>query len=210
MIVFLDVDKQIVFLYTDSGIKKIPFNNISILEKMIGQNEIMYVTQIIKTNAKEITKTVLSVSGISPKKSTSNEPLYLRSKKGYVLINDIKLTLKGPTDFQPLNRIYDEFGKDIFEKNKTLQNLLKSGVVEIITYSDMIVLQQDEATKIDKELGSILIETSVDDFMDNKGKSGSPGQDAVVIEIGDEGVRNIKEINTEENEGTLLPDDMLE
>jgi hypothetical protein len=209
MIVFLDIKNQQIKLYSEKGMKIISFSDINILEKLLGGQKVLYITNAILVDPLEIVKTVKSIykkEGI--KKEIKNEPLFVRSKKGHIHINELDFTFGGPTDFCPLKNIYEKFGNDIFEKNKTLKHLLDKDFVEIITLSEVQKIQREqskEQEKIDQQLDSIIVGDKVDKYIENVGNNRSPGKDAIDIEIDSGPTRSVG--GGTSNEGSLLPDD---
>jgi len=234
MIVFLDVKLQKVLLYTDDGVKKIPFYNISLLNGMPENQEVLYVTNAVKTTLSEVSNLVKNIpvtkniESVEKKAYPSDEPLFVRyvgnkgkGKNGKVLegggslyIQDIDETFTDPRDFKPL----DQLIRKGFKKSIISQNLLKSGKIEIISRSQIqdIMNKWQKSSNKDhelktQELDNILVpmDSSATDYV-KKVKSGETGtsiidSDPIEIDL-DKNIGMGRSNNS--NENSLIPEDL--
>lgn len=201
MIAFIDVNKRIVKIYDDNGIKNIPFHDIRTLQKIAQNKKIQYITNVIETEASEIVNLVLNLSGeegqnITPPDIDIHVPEknYLHSKsKGTLLINDIGIKFEGLSDC----KLFDDSMKDNIKKSPIMHSLIKKGTIEIIDEkrkNELITEWKNEMKKAqekysarDEALNNILMDEKVEDW---NGQIIAPddAEEAIQIDIGRRGV----------------------
>jgi len=139
-IVFLNVKGRIIEIYTDDGVQKIPFSGIQrIKETLDADEDLLYITNAVRTNSKDIVKMVHGMNTSSLQKAIEgDEALYIRSTvRGVIRIESLDLSFNGPDDFKPLDDILAKFGKNVLDKNLTLKKLRNSGAIEILSQHDI-------------------------------------------------------------------------
>lgn len=213
MIVLLDMKNKKIKIYTDNGINSINFSNLEAIKQIIGKEEVIYVTGAVKATITDIIDVIKTID-VSDIDTQEDEPVFIRTtSKGHMIINEIPLTLEGPSHFYPLKRLYSEHGQDVFEKYKCLGYLLSIGKLQIITEAEARVINKQcnyekkkHQSKIDASLDSIIVDGKVDDFLENYDSEGSKSDhsDAVHIDV-KAGVGGGGRATS--NEGSLLPDD---
>lgn len=133
MIVFVDMKMRRVNLYTDKGLEKFAFDEVTDLPEFIGKNKVLYVTGAVEASAEDIISLIASVA---PEDVGSDDDgqYFLRSKAKSVLhIEDIGITFNGPGDCKPV----DEDLYELCESSFQLKQMIKIGKVEIINQRQM-------------------------------------------------------------------------
>lgn len=154
MVIFVDVNLREIHIYSDTGIRKIPFHDAHTLTTIIGNQKINYITNIIETTAGEIVNLVRGISGqkpiartqrnIVPDLEIAKEATYLHStSKGTLLIPDMDdkpapgqkgyirkslIRFEGSGDC----KLFDDDMKEKIKKSPMLRTLIKKGTIEII------------------------------------------------------------------------------
>lgn len=146
MILFIDTEKQIVFLYGEQTIK-IPFDEISTLNDYILGETIYYINQIVETNAVEVISLVSSITGQTPKLSDDGQRWIHPLKDNAMVINDIQLSLSGKYDIRPLDKQMQMY----ISRSPVLQKYIKNGQIEIIGKVQRKKLLAEKAKKDEKE-----------------------------------------------------------
>lgn len=213
MIVFLDMEKQEIKLYSDEGCKTIPFYQSDMLRVLAGKGTpIIYVTQALETTSESVCELVDKISNknSSNKENSSNKVsvnkkpsvLYVRSPKSSVHIPDINLTLDGANDFMPLSKLFAKYGENILQEHQILSQLLKNGKIEIVDQGEIDLYwkkKQKEQEAKDKQLDSLIVDKRVEDYLDGD----SMDSDAIEIDLESTSFGGGGELN----EGGLLPSD---
>lgn len=146
MIALLDVKKQMVIIYTEKGIKNIPFSNISVLSDYT--DKIMYITNAKIVETKDIVSLVKKIplkyskQSVSSTKSVFEEKgnKYIHSKsEGRVRIDD-NLIFENRFDCRLID---DEMRKNI-KSNSILQTLIQRQKIEIIGESGRSKLMKEK------------------------------------------------------------------
>lgn len=211
-LVFINIKSKCVEVYTEQGFRTISVSNTQVLNQLLKDKEVLYVTKAIKTTGNKILKTISTIKP-DKKQNKNNEPLFIRSaKKTCICINELKLTFNGLQDFKPVKDLYDKYGKNILTENKVLASLLNKNALELLTLSEVQQEQLKEAEKEDEELDSIMVNTSAAEAVASSGSSKRDRKrDAIEIDMtgdfGGSGVRSIGKTSSQLNEGGLLPDD---
>jgi hypothetical protein len=189
MIVFLDVQNSIVLVYTDSGVQKVPFNSLKSLEKILGNNKVLYVTNAVQTNAKAIisslTKARLSKATKveAAKVSASKEKNQVIANTGSVTINNlIPITGPGKSALPPVSISFStfesfsvetleaRFGKGILQKNSDFRIAFERGFLTLVDVATRERIFDERQAKIDAQdqgIDKMLVNTSVDKFNPN-------------------------------------------
>lgn len=224
MIVFIDVKSNMIQLYSEKGIKSIPFNQVDTLKyHTAGVNNILYITQAIDASVQDVISLVKAQSGQtdSPqaKIDTKNDPLHVRfTGKGVLNITDLGVTTKdgvlepetfrGPVDFKLLSHLE----KKGFNESGQVQALLKAGKLEVLPLSmcQSIRLEYENKNNADEELDQITIPKgmTLNEYLDKiesgEISEGGTGNDAIEIDI-----MSSKGGGADSNEGCLLPADFM-
>ena len=211
MIIFLNMKDHCLDVYTDTGCRHCNFSETETIKQLIGNERVIYVTKAIETTKKDVLDIVESLAKTITKKmlEQNNGKSYIRSTlKGYMHVPDIETTFTGPAHFVPIDEIFAKYGKDIFQKNLTLNSMIRNGKLQIITESEINKLtkqcveeQQKRQDMKDQSLDNILVEGPVDSYL-NADEGGAAGHyDAIEIDVKAVGGKGST------NEGTLLPDD---
>ena len=203
------------------------------LEDIVGNQPIFYVTNAIKVSTSDVIETVQKLNEqIIEDLSNSNEPLYLHvTVKGSLNIpnlmnlktNEInELTLRGPTGSYSLNRLYETYGQNVFDKYTSFKSLLRSGKLEIITLNQLKEVKREAAIQEQQkeQQESILVDSSESGsaaaYAERVSSLGGPKSQAERL------MSEAAEINLDNgtfrrprgavggNEGSLLPDELWE
>ena len=176
MILFLDVNKQTISLYDNNGKIDVSFKNAGELVKHTKNNNFLYVTNAVETNAEQVIALIkqmgVSVQEVKPEKVTH---IHI-SNEGVIPIDD-ELRFRGRYDIHPLT-------SDLIQKIKEtplLQALIKNGQLEMITSSKRKELEEEKLRKEDEKLGGILVDGTVDEFFDKESKK--MPTDVIVVDI---------------------------
>lgn len=178
MILFLDIDKYEVHLYTKKGFQIIPFSDI---EKISNINEpIKYITNFMETDADSIINTIKNIApdieykqsfikntykedatedGEKEEINIGNEDTsYLHyTKKGTLSIPNLKninngesvnLTFKGVIDGYSIRFVKELFGEDMFEKYPIFNKFIREGILEIINGKTLDKIRKEEDIRI--------------------------------------------------------------
>ena len=212
MLVFLNMKDNCLDIYTDSGCRHCCFSETETIKQLIGDKRVIYVTKAIETTKKDVLKIVGSLASSMNKKmmQQSEEKSYIRSTlKGYMQVQDLDFTFEGPIHFISLDNFFSKYGKDIFQKNETLNSMLKNGKLQILSETEMGKItnkyheeQKHKQSIKDKSLDDMIIDGKVEDF-DFDGTGPADFHDAIEIDVKAGGS------SVSSNEGALLPDDFM-
>ena len=174
MILFLNVDKQKITLYGKEGMIDIPFKNAGQLYKYVKDNNILYITNAIETNAKEVINSIkdmgVVIEEVAPPVQEKKTCIHVAGEE-IIPIDDL-LRFRGYYDVHPLT---SELVQKIKE-TPLLQSLIKNKKLELITSSERKRIKEEYDRKEDEKIGSILVDR---DDMDKQKEHG----DAEVIEL---------------------------
>ena len=224
MVVFLDVNAKMIKLYSDKGIKEIPFTQANTLNyHLAGASSVMYVTQVINAPVQDVIDLATSQAGAStaglPPVDPKNDPLHVRhTGKGILNVSELGFTddkgminpetFHGPVDFKPLN-VLEKKG---FNESVQVQALLKAGKLEVIPLSvcKQIRLEWERNNNNDAELDQMMIPEGMkpEEYL-RKVQAGEIisddiSSDAIEIDINASGFGAGQ---STKNEGRLLPSD---
>jgi len=179
-VLFLDVNNQKISLYGEDGVVEIPFQQTESLHTIIRENEdILYITKAIKTGAQEVIDMVRSM-GVQVQENVSiSGGQYLHAVTEETIYISEFMVFQGKYDTKPMD---ENMIKEI-EENPLLRQLINSKKIEIIDSRQRRKLKVEYEKIEDKKAGSILIETSVADFQDGKGKTTDAHPDAIVVDL---------------------------
>lgn len=196
MIVFLNVNKKEIDLYTDGGKKTISFEDVNKLYEFYNDEKIYYITNAVETDIKSIAD-VIEQSGIKVK---APNPLFL-SKKKYIhsisngtIVIDEELSFEGKYDIK-------DYNQDIINKIKQsplLKTLIDRKKIEIIGEAKKYTLMEEKKIvrqkkkevikKSDEKASGLIINKPVAEF------DGSDSDDSLDIT---NDVLNYRDIETE-------------
>jgi len=207
MIVFLNMKDRCLDIYTDTGCRHCSFSETETIKQLIGNERVIYVTKAIETTKKDVLDIVGSLAKTMTKKMLrqDNGKSYIRStSKGYMHIDDIEF--RGPAHFISIDELFARYGKDALQK-PNIDKMLKNGKLQIISESEINKItkqnledQQKRQAMKDQSLDDILVDGTVDSYLN--GSSGGVDGHSDAIEIDVKGIGG-----GSGNEGTLLPDD---
>jgi len=130
MILFVDVEKNMLKLYGEKGLQNIPFSEVSFLEDYIGKENILYVTNATEVNADDVKKLICSITGQTVKEmeDISNNYYIHSTVNETIVIPDINVKFEGSTDC----KLLDNEMKKMIENSPLLMSLIKSNKIRII------------------------------------------------------------------------------
>ena len=169
MIVLLDLARAVIKVYTEKGIRTLAFESSELLKSIIGNNKVLYVTNGIPATVDEILATIESIKKQrSQQLRKEGEPLYLRSTSPGVLnipglFNQLTkqkedLVFKGPFDGRTVSELYQNYGKNVFQNNRSISVLVKTGKLQLLPESEFFDMKQRF------ENGDFTIEADVEHF----------------------------------------------
>ena len=180
--ILLDIEKQKINLYKKDGLIEIPFQKATELYKFLESNNVLYITNAVETTAQEVINLIKS-TGVSIEKMPDTTGIqYLHASGEETLYINEFLKFEGKYDI----KLIDEEMKQTIEQIPLLKHLVNNKKLEIInSFQRKKLLQEYEAIQ-DKKVGSILIQDSVDDFLEGK-TSRDAHSDAVAIDLESKG-----------------------
>ena len=194
MVVFVDVNSREIHVYSEDGIKKIPFHDAHILNTIVENKKITYVTNVLETTADEVVNLVRGLSGqqpitqnqrtITPDIEDIKEATYLHStSKGTLLVSDIDMRFDGFADC----KIFDDNMKENIKQSPMLRSLIKKGIIEIIgEQKKNDVLAENRVDLEKKAAQQSARDEALDDIIMNEKVGDWDGQiagDSIAIEI---------------------------
>jgi len=209
-IVFLNVRGRVVEIYTETGVSNIPFSGIQRIKEVLGDdNDLLYITNAVRTNSKDVIKMVNGINTNSLQSAIENEePLYIRSTgRGVIRIESLDLSFNGPDDFKPLDDILAKFGKNVLDKNLTLKKLRDSGTIEILSQQDIQSVKGYLNTEKMKKQEKIKVEKQK-----REGKTKGSDSDEDMWSDGNPlalSATSLGRGSANDNEGSLITDDLL-
>ncbi len=179
MILFLDVNEQKISLYKEDGITNIPFQNAGQLYDHVGNNDILYITNAIQTNAQEVISMVKSMGvEIQEEIPVDTGVKYLHTPSEQTLFIHEHLVFKGKYDA----KFVDENMLEEIRNSKLLQQLIKTKKIGVINSFQRKKLKEEYDKLEDTKIGSIIIDSTVADFKEGKTGAAAHG-DAVAIDL---------------------------
>jgi hypothetical protein len=187
MIVFLDIDKKTVTLYSESGSQTVDFDNIEVLETL-SDGKVLYVTDAIDASAKEVVELVRSIAGQLPKtsvlsriKNTGPTVIVASSNKSYIITDIDGLKFSGVKDYKTIAQLKADYGDNFLDRSPQLQKHLKNKLLKMISLSEAeaaVKKFNDDhnrqkkriQSKKDEELDSLIIDQKVDKFLEGNEK----------------------------------------
>ena len=183
MILFLNVKTNMIELYGEKGVVRIPFKYAGQLHAHVKDNSnILYITNAVQTAPVAVIDMIKNM-GVA----IEDAPIPVQEKKTYIHVAgeeiipiDDLLRFRGHYDAHPLT-------PDLIQKIKQtplLQSLIKNNKLELITSSKRKALEEERVRKEDEKIGSILVDR---EDLENQSEHG----DAEVIDFSSEvsGVR---------------------
>ena len=174
MILFLNVNSNMIELYSEEGVVRIPFQNAGQLYNYVEENSnILYITNAVQTTPVEVINMIKSM-GVSVQDDmpvdTGIKYLYSASE-GTIYINEF-LKFEGQFDL----KIIDEAMAQTIQTNPLLQQLIKNKKIGIIGerqrrkvmmhYKSSQEKKLEKQKQIDAGLDSIIVQTSVADMVE--------------------------------------------
>jgi len=168
MVLFLDIDKQKISLYGEEGIVNIPFSQAGQLYNHIENSSVLYITNAIQTNAKEVVKMIKNM-GVDVKNDIPEDTgiRYICSPSEGTISIDEFLKFEGKFDI----KMIDKSMKQTIESSDLLQQLIKNKRLKVIgeiekrklleefkKYQDSKMKKQQ---KIEDDIDSIIVKKSV-------------------------------------------------
>lgn len=211
MVIFVDVPEKALVIYGDKGVEVIGFEEVCRLRDIVGDQKIMYVTNAISASVSDIEKLVSSLSGnislASPITANTSRMVLRSLSKGKIQIASHELIFEGYSSYYPLDKLKAKFGADILDKDGPIKRFKDQKMLEVTTIEQAMKDASTEAKKRqaedDKKYNSILVDEDHDKYMD-KIRGGS-GDDHGAPEFEVSGTGG----SSGNNEGTLVPDDMV-
>jgi len=176
MILFLNVNSNMIELYNEEGVVKIPFiDAVQLYNYVEENNDILYVTNAVQTGPTEVVNMIKSM-GIAVKEQdipidTGMKYLY-SPEKGTIYINEF-LKFEGEFDI----KLIDQEMTQTIQSNRLLQQLIKNKKIQVIgeikrrkvmmNYKSHQESLLDKQKKIDEGLDSIIVSTSVENALEN-------------------------------------------
>ena len=207
MIIFLNMKDRCLDIYTDTGCRHCSFSETETIKQLIGNERVVYVTKAIETTKKDVLDIVESLAKTMTKKMLrqDNGKSYIRStSKGYMHIDGIEF--RGPAHFISIDDIFAKYGKDALQK-PNIDRMLKNGKLQIISESEInkitkqnLAEQQKRQAMKDQSLDDILVDGTVDSYLNGNDGGVDGHYDAIEIDVKGTG-------GGSGNEGNLLPDD---
>ena len=175
MILFLNVQNNMIELYNEEGIIRIPFQNAGQLYNYIEENDsVLYVSNAVQTTSVEVINLIKSMGVVVQDDIPIDSGIkYLHSpSKGTIYINEF-LKFEGEFDL----KIIDEPMAQTIQKNHLLQQLIKNKKIEVIgerqrrklmmRYKSSQEERLEKQKQIDAGLDSIIVQTSVSSAIEN-------------------------------------------
>ncbi len=157
IILFLNVNSNMIELYNEKGMTEISFQNARQLYSYVEENSnILYITNAVQTNSTEVINMIKNMGII-----VEDKPIVVQEKKTYIHVAgeeiipiDDLLRFRGHYDAHPLT-------SDLVQKIKDtplLQLLIKNKKLELITSSERKKLKEEYDIKENEQVGSILVD----------------------------------------------------
>lgn len=193
MIIFIDIKKYIIFLYSDDSVIQLPFSDIGKLEDYVGNEPLYNVNQIVETTPQEVIGLLLSAPEFEKQPIEDDGKRWIHfTGDGAIVINDIELSLRGKYDIRELN---DEM-KGHIAKSATLQKMIKQGKFVVINRQQRKALIMEQSKKDikkreieDRKIDSMIVKTSVKDYHNNGIQDDNDSIEEIDL---NEDIRNIK------------------
>lgn len=195
MLVLVDMEKQSVYIYTETGMKIFNVNNIDAIYNCIGNNYVYYVTSATEVSKNDIAN-MLSESTINNKEEElflDNNPQSIQNIQCYgddkYLKSNVKNTLVIPNEHantiedqeKPLMTFYNDhyclpYDEEIVMKHNLVRNMIDKGVLSVINRQEynyhmaecnkiMESKANNQKAMEDEKYGSIIVDGPVDDMI---------------------------------------------
>ena len=172
MIVFLNIEEENITIYGEKGSHIIPFSKINQIYSIIGNKDILYITDVTETNAQDIVELVLNITGqeIGPPPSVIDnlniKEISMVPDMGLQYIHSVN---RGPFDIPDLNappekyksiikfidrydiKLFDETFKEKMKKYPIINQCIKSGKLKIINENDKNELLKEKNENMKKK-----------------------------------------------------------
>lgn len=164
MIVFLNMERRAIELYTPTGMERFAFEEAPDLSDYIKGKNVLYVTGAVEATAADIVSLVADLEpGVA--EDMNDGQYFLRSNvKGSLHLQDVDLTFNGPGDCKPVDEDLALLVRDSFQ----IKEMLRSGKIEMVNSRQMRKAVRDAQKEIrrkdrlrklkeQKELDSIIV-----------------------------------------------------
>jgi len=169
MLVLIDTKSLTVKIYTENGIKSIPFEEVDLLKDMLKNKKVIYVTNAMVATASSIIQTVKTLQQQrSNELQKAGEPMFLRSTlPGPLNIPNIRnkntgqkeaIIFQGPFDGLLVDDLISDFGEELFKRNKEIRGLLKKGRLQVLGESEF----EDQKARFER--GELPMKNVADDY----------------------------------------------
>jgi hypothetical protein len=168
VIVVIDSENKNVKVYTDKGVNKLDFSDLGKLKSIIGNNIALFLESAYEVDYNDLKEMLNIDEDVETAEIEKSNILYIHPKNNNSIRISENLSFYGIEDFKLLSDFANSV-EDLAIKNKTLYSLVKQGILEITSDSEAIdrILKdvKEKQSKLDKELDSIIVNTSVSDLM---------------------------------------------
>lgn len=174
MVLFLDVNNNVIVLYGKEGVTKIPFHQAGQLYDYIEENNVLYITNAMQTNANDVVNLIKGM-GIDVGEDIPDDTglKYLHSPaEGTIYINEF-LRFDGRFDI----KLIDEQLAQVIKTSPLLQQLIKNKKVNIVgegqrrrLIGEKKIYQQkilDRQGRIEQGYSDMIVQTTVETVLEN-------------------------------------------
>lgn len=137
MIILVNNNEKMVYLYNEKGQVKIPFSDIYLIKDYMQDNNAYYITGATKVKAENIINLICSQSNNKTFPISKNHYIHATTE-GMIYISDINLKLEGKYDC----KLLDEDMTNLIKESPLLNDSIKIGKIEIINEVQRITLMQ--------------------------------------------------------------------
>jgi len=190
ILVLININNNLIHLFTPAGIQNIPLNNYMMLDQLIGNQEVYYVNDFKQVNPFQIISFLKSTFGhnnssnVAPQENyvsqhqynqSDSNNLVVHSTRGMIIVNDLGQSdqqgnitgevFKNIYDFKPL----DYLKKMGWDQSSQVDLLINSGKLEIINKEQANqLIQQKNMFDIQKQSKMNQMQQSQYDFNTNQ------------------------------------------
>lgn len=207
MIVFLNVEQQLIEVYSAEGKEVFFFDETEDFEKYVKNKKCLYITEAHEVEAKDISHLVSN--SIVDSDELNDGSMYLQScASGYVVLDELGISFDGKGDC----KLIDEELQELMDQSRSVKVLLKNGKLKIIDYKEMVKASRKQARNRQKEskktqalrdeqLDSILADPSVsasDLALKGLGESEEINLDGISGDDGEVDMEDMMEVTPEQ------------
>ncbi len=210
--VFVNTKQRTIQVSDSKSVTIYPFEDVDVFLEDCQGKQCLYITNAVKTTVEEIVSLVGQFSGEDEELNIADSKTnFIHStKKGTLVVPDSDIIFRGVGDC----RVFDQDIYNLIEESFPIRQLLKQGILELITYSQMKKIVRDakrankkilDKQKLSKEqrdraLDALLVDTGVkaEDAVGNMFKGKGDDNSVKVLDITDEVKTSEKDLSTEE------------